>query len=356
MSEDLPPLTYVSSGVDVRAGDAAVGRIRAAVESTRTSGVLGGLGGFAGLFSLKDLPGDPVIDPVLLASSDGVGTKMAIAIATGRFDTIGIDLVAMCVDDLACAGGRGLFLLDYIAMGSLDQAVVGSIVDGIAEGCRQAGVALLGGEMAEHPGMMAEADVDIAGFAVGIAERRHLLGSHRVAVGDALVGVASPGLRSNGYSLARAALLERACRQLDEPCWPGAEQTLGEELLRPSVIYAPRLGELAREVRLDAAAHITGGGIAANLSRVMPPGCEAVVKGGSWPVPRIFAEIQDAGAIAGDEMATAFNLGIGMVIVLPAENAGVVTEMLADLGAWVVGEVGEASATGGRARIEGDWR
>ena len=353
MSEDRPPLTYVSSGVDVRAGEAAVDRIRAAVESTRTPGVLGGLGGFAGLFSLRGSPGEPMTDPVLLASSDGVGTKMAIAMATGRFDTIGIDLVAMCVDDLACAGGRGLFLLDYIAMGSLDQAVVSSLVDGVAEGCRQAGVALLGGEMAEHPGMMDGPDVDIAGFAVGIAERSRLLGSHRVEAGNVLVGVASPGLRSNGYSLARAALLERAGRRLDEPCWVGADQTLGEELLRPSVIYAPRLADLAREVTLNAAAHVTGGGIAANLSRVLPPGCQAVVKGGTWPVPRIFEEIQKAGAIAEDEMAKAFNLGIGMVIVLPAEDAELATEMLADLGAWVVGEV---TATGDGARIEGDWR
>ncbi|MDA8392883.1 MAG: phosphoribosylformylglycinamidine cyclo-ligase [Actinomycetota bacterium] len=352
MSGGSSPLTYVSSGVDVRAGEAAVDRIRAAVDSTRTPGVLGGLGGFAGLFALNEASAAAQGDPVLLASTDGVGTKIAIATAMGRYDTIGIDLVAMCVDDLACAGGRGLFLLDYIAMEHLDQAIVSSVVDGIAVGCRQAGVALLGGEMAEHPGMMASSEIDVAGFAVGIAERSRLLGSHRVAPGDALIGVASPGLRSNGYSLARAALFERAGRALNEPCWEGAGHSLGEELLRPSVIYAPHLVRVAEEVKLKAAAHITGGGIAANLSRVVPSGCEAVVKGGTWWVPRIFGEIQNAGSIADEEMAATFNLGLGMVLVVPAEQAGLTMDLLSDLGAWSIGQV---EATGRGARIEGSW-
>lgn len=345
MRGEKPPsgATYAGSGVDIAAGDEAVARIRGVVDATGRPGVMGGIGGFGGLFSLRALGDDRLRDPVLVSSTDGVGTKLLVARATGRFATVGVDLVAMCVDDVVCSGAEPLFFLDYLAVGKLDPARVEEVVAGIAEGCRQAGCALLGGETAEHPGAMGPDDLDLAGFAVGLVERDALLGPSSVRPGDALVGLASPGLRSNGYSLARHVLLEVAGLGLEGPAWPGADHTLADELLRPSVIYAPAVlaARAAVPGGVRACAHVTGGGIPGNLARVLPAGCDARVRRGSWEVPRIFEEIARLGEVATDEMDRVFNLGLGMVLVVAPESTGAVLRALGAAGsaATVVGEV-----------------
>jgi phosphoribosylformylglycinamidine cyclo-ligase len=332
--------SYRQAGVDIAAGDAAVDRIRAIVASTTRRGVLGGIGGFGGLFALDT---GRFSKPVLVASTDGVGTKLLVARATGRYDTVGIDLVAMCVDDLVCAGAEPLFLLDYVAVGRVVPERIEEVVSGVASGCRRAGCALLGGETAEHPGAMAPDDLDLAGFAVGVVEDGAQLGPQRVKPGDALIGLASPGLRSNGYSLARHVLLARHGRSLDDPAWSGAGHSLADELLSPSVIYAPAVlaAMAAAEGSVHACAHITGGGIPGNLARVLPAGADAVLEWGSWEVPRIFAEIHRLGEVPDDEMAQVFNLGLGMVLVVEPASTPALLAALERTGvsADVVGEV-----------------
>jgi phosphoribosylformylglycinamidine cyclo-ligase len=330
-------MTYAAAGVDIAAGERAVELIKAAVRSTHRPEVIGDLGGFGGLFAL-----DPsrYRAPVLVATTDGVGTKAQIARAAGQLGTIGIDLVAMCVDDLVCQGAEPLFLLDYLAVGKLDPAKVAEVVGGVAAGCLLAGCALIGGEMAEHPGVIEADDFDLAGFAVGVAERDRLLDGSAVRPNDVLVGLASPGLRSNGYSLARAVLTQSG-RRLEDPAWDGASRSLVAELLVPSVVYAPAVLALLGDVEVRAVAHITGGGIPANLARVLPDDCDAVVRRGRWKSPRIFTELQALGAVSDEEMARVFNLGIGMVVVLPASDAGRALELLGARGveAWPIGEV-----------------
>src|SRR4051794_32915796 len=284
--------TYESAGVDIAAGEEAVERIKRHVRSTFRPEVIGDIGGFGGLFAF---PQHRFTNPVLVSSTDGVGTKALVAQVVGQFETIGIDLVAMCVDDLVCQGAEPLFFLDYIAVGKLDPAHIKQLVKGVAEGCRTAGCALVGGEMAEHPGAMEPGEFDLVGFAVGVAERDRLVTGEHVRPGDVLIGLPSPGLRSNGYSLARRVLLERAGRPLDGPAFDGAHHDLAEELLRPSVIYAPAVLALQRVVDVRAVAHITGGGIRGNLSRVLPERCDAVVNRPAWEPPRIFDEIQRLG-------------------------------------------------------------
>ncbi|GIU85849.1 MAG: phosphoribosylformylglycinamidine cyclo-ligase [Acidimicrobiia bacterium] len=339
-------LTYAGAGVDISAGEEAVGRIRAHVRSTFRPGVVGDVGGFGGLFAPD---WQAYRDPLLVSSTDGVGTKSVVARLAGRRSTIGIDCVAMSVDDIAAQGAEPLFFLDYVSVGELVPAEVEELVAGVAEGCRQAGCALLGGEMSEHPGVMAPGEFDLVGFAVGVVERARVL-PQGVRPGDRVVGLASPGLRCNGYSLARAALLDRAGRRLDEPAWPGAAHSLADELLRPSVIYAPTLVRLAREVEVHAFAHVTGGGIPGNLARVLPAGCDAVVRRGTWEVPRVFAEVQRAGDVADDEMARVFNLGLGMLAVVAAGDARGAVDAAVAAGheAWVVGEVVDG---GGRVHL-----
>ena len=311
--------TYAAAGVDIAAGDEAVERIKDVVAATAIPGVLGAIGGFGGLFEL-DLDRFP--SPVLVAATDGVGTKLEIAKLTGRYDTVGIDLVAMCVDDLICVGATPLFLLDYVAVGAVDPAHIEAIVAGVAEGCRQARCALLGGETAEHGGVMRVGDVDLAGFAVGAVSKGTELGPDRVRPGDVLIGLPSPGLRSNGYTLARHVLLERAGLDFDAPAFAGASTTLADELLRPSVIYAPAVLDAmaAADGALHAAAHITGGGLAGNLIRALPDGVYATVDASGIEVPPIFAEIQRLGKVTDDEMARVFNMGLGMVLI--ADPAG----------------------------------
>jgi phosphoribosylformylglycinamidine cyclo-ligase len=328
----LSGLTYSGSGVDIDAADAAVEAMRDLVASTADRpGVIGTIGGFGGLFELPE----GYRRPVMVSSTDGVGTKMAVAMATGRFDTVGIDLVAMCVDDLVCCGARPLFFLDYQLLGRVDPPQVRALMTGIAEGCRQAGAAIVGGELAEHPGLLAPGEVDVAGFAVGIVERDAIVdGPARTRPGDVLLGLGSPGLRSNGYSLARQALLERAGRPLDGPAWEGAGGwTLADELLRPSVIYTPAvLALLESGVEVHAIAHITGGGLPGNVPRVLAPDVDAVFYPASWPVPRIFREIQAAGGVEDHEMQRVFNLGLGMVLAVPPGAVEAATEVLGDAG------------------------
>lgn len=309
--------TYAGAGVSIDAGEEAVQRIKSKVRSTFRPEVIGDIGGFGGLFAIDR---DRFRAPVLVSSTDGVGTKALVAQAAGRFTTIGVDLVAMCVDDLVCQGAEPLFFLDYIAVGRLDPDHIEELVEGVAEGCRQAGCALIGGEMAEHPGAMEPGEFDLVGFAVGIAERDQLITGARIEPGDVLIGLPSTNLRSNGYSLARRVLLERAQLPLDGPAWPGAHHTLAEELLAPSVIYSPAIAQLQRHVDVRGVAHITGGGIPGNLDRVLPGGTAAEVAWGSWDVPPIFGEIQRLGAVGDDEMARVFNMGLGMIVVVPEKD------------------------------------
>ncbi len=309
--------TYKDAGVDIAAGEEAVLRIKEKVRSTFRPEVIGDIGGFGGLFSFAS---HRYVHPVLVSSTDGVGTKAVVAQAAGRFDTIGVDLVAMCVDDIACAGAEPLFFLDYIAVGHLDPDHIEALVEGVAEGCRQAGCALIGGEMAEHPGSMDPGEFDLVGFAVGVVERDLMLGPERVHPGDALIGLPSPGLRSNGYSLARRVLLDRAGLALDGPAYDGARHSLADELLEPSVVYAPAVRALLDSVDVHALAHVTGGGLPGNLPRSLPKGCDAVVDESTWEAPRVFAEIQRLGSIAPEEMRTVFNMGLGMVAVVPRED------------------------------------
>jgi phosphoribosylformylglycinamidine cyclo-ligase len=333
--------TYAGAGVDIAAGDAAVDRLR---------GMVQGIGGFGGQFPL-DLGRFP--RPVLVASTDGVGTKMALARDTGRYDTVGIDLVAMCVDDLVCVGAEPLFMLDYIATGKVDPDQVATVVAGVHEGCRQAGCALIGGETAEHAGVMPSDELDLAGFAVGVVEQGTQLGPERVRPGDAIVGLPSPGLRSNGYTLARHVLLERAGLELGDPAWAGADHSVADELLRPSVIYTPAVLALRAALgdALHACAHITGGGIVGNLPRVLPAGLGAALDRSTWHEPQVFAEIQRLGSVAKDEMDRVFNRGVGMALVLDAGRTADAVRALEGAGqaATVIGEV-ESGAPGVRFR------
>ena len=341
--------TYAGAGVDVAAGEEAVERIRKRVRSTFRPEVLGDIGGFGGLFAF-----DPARyrNPVLVSSTDGVGTKAVIAQRTGRFDTIGIDLVAMCVDDIAAHGAEPLFFLDYVAVGRLDPAHVEQIVTGVVDGCRQAGCALIGGEMAEHPGAMEPRHFDLAGFAVGVVDRERLVTGERVRPGDRLVGLPSPGLRCNGYSLARRVLLEIGDRSLEGPAWDGAHHSLADELLRPSVVYAPAVVALCRAAEVRAMAHVTGGGLASNLARVLPDSCDAIVTRGTWEVPPIFDEIQRAGDVAPDEMGRVFNLGIGMVAAVRPDDVFRAHDALRSAGVQSV-DIGEVTSGAGQVQLVG---
>ena len=332
-------LTYAAAGVSIEAGDEAVERIKEIVASTKRPEVLGGIGGFGGLFALDVAK---YVSPVLVASADGVGTKLEVARQLGRYDSVGVDLVAMLVDDLACVGAEPLFLLDYVAVGQLDPARLAELVAGIAEGCRQAGTALLGGETAEHGGVMGPDDLDVAGFVVGVVERGQELGPERVRAGDVLVGFGSPGLRSNGYTLARRVLVT-SDESLAEPAWAGSSHTLGDELLVPSVIYVTAISALRAELggAVHAAAHVTGGGIVGNVVRILPPTLDAVIDMDSFETPEIFYEIQRRGRVSADEMVRVFNCGLGMVVAVDpgAAEAAVSLARTAGVAASIVGAV-----------------
>jgi phosphoribosylformylglycinamidine cyclo-ligase len=305
---------YRRAGVDTEAAAKAVALIGDLAAQARRPEVADDIGGFAGLYRLGD-------GRLLAAATDGVGTKLEVARATGRLGTVGIDLVAMCADDLVCTGAEPLFILDYLAVGRLVPERVASIVAGVAEGCRRAGCALLGGETAEHPGVMPDDQFDLAGFCVGVVDEADLLGPHRVGEGDALIGLASSGLHANGYSLVRQALLDRY--ELDSPP-PGLGRSLADELLEPCAIYAPTVLRLAREGMVHAAAHITGGGFTENIPRALPPGLGARVDLGSWPVPPVFDLVAEASGASQDDLFGTFNMGIGMMLVVAPDVAAAV--------------------------------
>ena len=340
--------SYRAAGVDLDAGEEAVRRIGPLVRGTYRSEVIGDIGGFGGLF---DIGRSGYRDPLLVSATDGVGTKAEIARQTGRLDTIGRDLVAMCVDDLVCVGAAPLFFLDYLAVGRLDPGAVEGLVSGIAAGCIEAGCALIGGEMAEHPGVMATDQFDLVGFAVGAVERDEVLDGSAAVGGDVLVGIESPNLRSNGFSFVRRLVFDVVGHDLDQPAWEGAATTLADELLDPSVIYAPAVVAALAHHEVHAAAHVTGGGLPGNLPRVMNDKLDAVVDRSTWEVPRIFRELQAMGNVSDDEMDRVFNMGLGMVLVVPAVDVdGVVATLAAhDRSARVVGELVTGS---GQVRME----
>jgi phosphoribosylformylglycinamidine cyclo-ligase len=317
---------YRRAGVDTEAAAKAVTLIADLAAGTRHPEVESGVGGFAGLYRIGD-------DRLLAAATDGVGTKLEIARLTGRLDTVGIDLVAMCADDVVCTGAEPLFFLDYLSVGRVVPERVAAIVEGVAEGCRRAGCALLGGETAEHPGVMAEDGFDLAGFCVGVVEEQDLIGPHRVAEGDVLVGLPSSGLHANGYSLVRSALLPGA--DLDAVL-PELGRSLAEELLEPCAIYARTVLALRRGGLLHAAAHITGGGFLENIPRALADGLGARIRRGSWPEPAVFDLISREAGLTDDELFGTFNMGIGMVLVVPPNHAD---EVLARTSGYGIGIV-----------------
>lgn len=342
--------TYESSGVDIAAGDEAVQRIKQHVRSTFRPEAIGEIGGFGGLF---DFTRHGYKKPVLVSTTDGVGTKAYVASAAGRYNTIGIDLVAMCVDDLVCQGAEPLFVLDYISVQKLDPERIEQLVVGVAEGCRQAGCALIGGEMAEHPGDESDDGFELVGFAVGVVERSRLITGAKVRSGDALIGLPSPGLRSNGYSLARRLYFEVAKRGLGDPAWEGSSHSVADELLLPSVIYTPAVRAMLAKVDAQAIAHVTGGGIGGNLARVLPDKVDAVVDRSSWEQPPVFAELQRIGDVADEEMAKVFNLGLGMIIVVRDKDATKAIDLLRT-GGHRATAVGEVEKGDGQVRLVGE--
>lgn len=335
--------TYRDAGVDIQRGDEFVKRIGPLVRSTFRPEVMGDLGGFGGLFRF---PSDRYREPILVSGTDGVGTKVKLARMMNRHDTIGIDLVAMCVNDILVSGAEPLFFLDYLATGHLEIDVAEALVQGIAEGCRQAECALIGGETAEMPSCYPEGEYDLAGFTVGVVERSEMLGKGKIQRGDVVIGVASSGLHSNGYSLARRVLFE-------EQGWTPEKQVadlsemLGEALLRPTTIYVKLVKALLGNSRLHGLAHITGGGITGNLPRILPEDCGAIIDRKSWEPLPLFKVIQQAGNVDQEEMYNVFNMGVGLIIVAPFDEASKILETIQaqEMLGWVVGEIGPCSSS-----------
>ncbi len=347
----MTSMTYRAAGVDIDAGDALVERIKPLARSTNRTGVMGGLGGFGALFDLKAAG---FTDPVLVSSTDGVGTKLKIAIDTGIHDYVGIDLVAMCVNDLVVQGAEPLFFLDYFATGRLEVEQAARVVAGIAEGCRQAGCALVGGETAEMPGMYQKGDYDLAGFSVGAAERGNLLPKD-VGPGDAILGLASSGVHSNGFSLVRR-IVEAGNAGWAAPA-PFGSGTLGDALLAPTRIYVKSLLALHRAGLLKAAAHITGGGLPGNLPRVLPAGTQAVIDAGAWELPAVFRWLARTGGVEAQEMLRVFNCGIGMAVVTAEpERARAILEAEGETVAAIGRiEAGPADEAGIRIDLPAGW-
>jgi phosphoribosylformylglycinamidine cyclo-ligase len=340
------PLSYADAGVDLEAADRSVDLIAEAVRRTHRPEVLGGIGGFGGLFALDVAR---YREPVLVSSTDGVGTKVDLARQLGVLDTVGQDLVAMVVDDLVVTGAEPLFFNDYVSVGKLDPDRVAALVRGIAEGCAQAGCALVGGETAEHPGLLGHDEFDLAGFGVGVVERDRILGPDRVVAGDVLVAMASSGPHSNGYSLIR-----RIVAGLDLDAQHGLDRPLGAALLEPTRIYARDCLALLEEVEVHAMCHVTGGGLPGNLPRVLPDTLDADVDVTSWERPAIFAWLAEHGPVADDELWRTFNCGVGMVAVVPPTEAGRAVEVLTARGvpAWRLGEVVPHRPDGPRVRLD----
>jgi phosphoribosylformylglycinamidine cyclo-ligase len=331
-------LHYRSAGVDISASDDAKLRIAKLVSSTLTEGAIGGIGGFGGMFRAPS----GMRKPVLVSSADGVGTKIRVAIEAGRHTTIGHDLVNHCVNDILVQGAAPLFFLDYVAFGAIDPPVVEEVVAGVVEGCRENGCALIGGETAEMPGIYDPPDYDLAGFVVGCVEEDEILGPHRATEGDVLVGLASSGLHTNGYSLARKIVSDRMKLGMNDK-FPGGDSTVSDVLLTVHRSYLAVLRPLLEKIH--AMAHITGGGLPGNLDRALPATLDAAVDTASWSVPSLFTELQKAGQVSRDEMFRVFNMGVGMVLIVPPENADVIIRAAdaAGVGAWPMGEVRKGS-------------
>ncbi|MGR3501039.1 phosphoribosylformylglycinamidine cyclo-ligase [Pseudaestuariivita sp.] len=342
MSDGKNGLTYAAAGVDIDAGNALVDRIKPAAARTKRPGVMAGLGGFGGLFDLKAAGYD---DPILVAATDGVGTKLRIAIDTGTYAGVGVDLVAMCVNDLVCQGAEPLFFLDYFATGKLDLDVASAVVEGIADACKATGCALIGGETAEMPGMYEGADFDLAGFAVGAMERGAALPAG-VSEGDVVLGLTSSGVHSNGYSLVRR-IVEHAGLGWDAPS-PFGEGTLAEALLAPTRLYVQPALAAVRTGHVRGLAHITGGGLTENLPRVLPEWLGARIDLGAWTLPAVFAWLAEVGGVAEGELLKTFNAGIGMTLVVAPEGVAEVTAALEAAGETVI-RLGEVTAGEGVA-------
>ncbi|MFC4858856.1 phosphoribosylformylglycinamidine cyclo-ligase [Actinophytocola glycyrrhizae] len=349
---DSPHATYAAAGVNIEAGEEAVEQLKPFAEKASRPEVLGGIGGFAGLFKLRL---DRWKEPVLASSTDGVGTKIAVAQALDVHDTVGIDLVAMVVDDLVVCGAEPLFLQDYIAVGTVVPERIAALVKGIAEGCVQAGCALLGGETAEHPGLMTDGAYDLSATGIGVVEADEVLGPERVRPGDVLIGMGSSGLHSNGFSLARHVLLEIGRMPLEGQVEEFG-RTLGEELLEPTRIYAKDCLAAAAEAEVRTFAHITGGGMAANVARVIPKGLTARLDRGTWTPAPVFSMIAQRGRVERREMEKTFNMGVGMVAVVAAEDADRVLAVLTarHVPAWVLGEIAPEVDGGVRAELVGN--
>jgi len=342
----MPSMTYRDSGVDIDAGDALVDRLKPLARATKRAGVMGGLGGFGALFDLKAAG---FTDPVLVSSTDGVGTKLRIAIDTAQHDDVGIDLVAMCVNDLVVQGAEPLFFLDYFATGKLAIEDAARVIRGIARGCELAGCALVGGETAEMPGMYGDGDYDLAGFSVGAAERGDLL-PKEIGPGDVILGLASSGVHSNGFSLVRR-IVAAGNAGWGDPAPFAAGRSLAEALMTPTRIYVKSLLALHRAGLLLAAAHITGGGLPGNLPRVLPEGVRAVVDASAWPLPAVFGWLARTGGVAAEEMLRVFNCGIGMAVVVKAERAEAAAALLAEHGETVF-RIGHLEAGGNAEEAE----
>ncbi len=335
---DHKPLSYRDAGVDIDAGNELVEKIKNSVASTKRPGVMGSIGGFGGLF---ELPLERYKQPVLVSGTDGVGTKLKLAIQLGKHDTIGIDLVAMCVNDILVLGAEPLFFLDYYATGKLDTRIAASVVEGIAEGCRQSGAALIGGETAEMPGMYETGDYDLAGFCVGIVEKNEAIDGSKVKPGDALIALASSGPHSNGYSLIRK-ILEVSDADLGMDC---GGVSLADALLAPTQIYVQALKEIIANHDVHAMAHITGGGLLENIPRVLPENTHAIIDAKSWSFPPVFEWLQQNGNVEQNEMYRTFNCGVGMVIIVNNNDANTVLKELKDNGtnAWLLGNIESSS-------------
>lgn len=345
----MSKMTYRDAGVDIDAGEALVERIKPAVQSTMRDEVISGLGGFSSLVAIPK----GIADPLLVSGTDGVGTKLKIAFAANNHKTVGIDLVAMCANDVLVTGAEPLFFLDYYACSNLDPGAAAEVVEGIAEGCRQAGCALVGGETAELPGFYARGEYDLAGFVVGVVDRDKVITGEKVREDDAVIGLASNGLHSNGYSLARA-VVEKSGLGWDESL-PGLDESLAETLLRPTQIYCKQVLALMEKVEIRALAHITGGGIVDNLPRTLPAGLGVSLTAG-WPVPPVFRWLAKNGPVDEKEMLRTFNMGIGMTTIVPSDQTGNAVETLRELGiaAQRIGTVVPQEAGAPRVVIEGD--
>ncbi|WP_326689036.1 phosphoribosylformylglycinamidine cyclo-ligase [Streptomyces sp. NBC_01795] len=352
-AENAGAASYAAAGVDIEAGDRAVGLMKEWVKKTQRSESIGALGGFAGLFDVTRLK--DYARPLLASATDGVGTKVAVAQRMDVHDTIGHDLVAMVVDDLVVCGAEPLFMTDYICVGKVVPERVAQIVKGIAEGCVLAGCSLIGGETAEHPGLLGPDDYDVAGAGTGVVEADAVLGADRIRSGDAVIAMASSGLHSNGYSLVRHVVFDRAGWALEREI-PEFGRTLGEELLEPTRIYSLDCLELTRRTEVHAFSHITGGGLAGNLARVVPEGLHATVDRATWTPGAVFDVVGRVGEVAREELEKTLNMGVGMVAVVPPESVSVTLATLADRGvdAWVAGEITERGGHGEAVTLTGD--